>query len=82
MSNSDAYRRHAAECLRLAEKTTNAAEKGYLLYMANAWLSLADQADRNRKTDIVYETPPQEARHPVAQQQQQRQRRDDEPDSD
>lgn len=82
MPNSDAYRRHAAECLRLAEKATNPDEKAYLLYMANAWLNLADQADRNRKTDIVYETPPQQSPHPVVQQQQQRQRRDDEPGSD
>ena len=49
--------------------------------MARAWHSLADQAERNSRTDLSYETPLHhpEPQQPVAQQQQQVQPDKDEP---
>jgi hypothetical protein len=44
-----------------------------LIDMAQSWLLLAQQSEKNLATDLVYETPPppSEAGRPVAQQQQQ-----------
>jgi hypothetical protein len=39
--------------------------------------TLADQADRNSRTDVVYEPPPAPINHPQAQQQQQPQPNND-----
>jgi hypothetical protein len=84
MSASDEYRRHAAECLRAAERTTDLAARVALLDVARAWHSLADQAERNRKTDLVYETPPPPAgaQPAVVQQQQQQQPKKDDSSRD
>ena len=85
MGASEDYRHHAAECLRVAERTTDLTARVALLDMARAWHSLADQADRNSRVDLVYETPPPppEQQQPVAmQQQQQQQQPDKEPKAD
>jgi hypothetical protein len=75
MGKADAYRLNAASCLMLVEKTRDPAEKTFLLDMAQAWNNLADQAERNSRVDLVYETPPRrefpEPQQPVVQQQQQ-----------
>jgi hypothetical protein len=65
---ADEYRRHAVECLRIADETINARSRVLLIDMAQSWLRLAHQAEKNLTT--VYETPPRPAR-PVMQQQQQ-----------
>lgn len=52
------YREYAAKCLIVAKKQENAGEKLALIDMAQAWVSLADQAERNQAFPIVYETPP------------------------
>jgi hypothetical protein len=67
----EAYRAHAATCVQLAQKTIDSEIKIALLDMARAWLNLADQAEKNSQTTLVYETPV--VRHQVAQQQQQQQ---------
>jgi hypothetical protein len=54
---ADDYRRHAIECLRLADETVNANSRVLLLHMAEAWLRLVHQAEKNLLTDLVYETP-------------------------
>jgi hypothetical protein len=72
MSKED-YRDNAAECLRLASEATNPSMKTSLLRMAEAWHRLSDQAERNAKADLSYETPP--PRQSVPQQQQQQQQR-------
>lgn len=83
MGKADEYRRNAASCLQLVDKTRDPAERTFLLDMARAWHNLANQADRNSKTDIVYETPPSppreppEPQQPVTQQQQQIQPNDE-----
>jgi hypothetical protein len=66
------YRRHAAECLEIAESTGNPQIKSGLIAMAQSWLDLALQAEKNLNTALVYETP--EPHQQVAQQQQQPQK--------
>jgi hypothetical protein len=73
------YRRHAAECLAIADDpATNPQNKIMLIAMAQAWLRLAQQAEKNLTTDLVYETPPRRER-PVMQQQQQQQQQQNQP---
>jgi len=67
--SSDEYRQHAAECLGIAETLFNGQHRGALLIMAQAWLHLAHQAEKNSETILVYEFP--ELRQQIAQQQQQ-----------
>jgi hypothetical protein len=69
MSVADAYRVHAGQCVQLAQRITDPDGKLALLDMARAWLAIAEQADKNRRTTLVYETP--EPRRHVVQQQQQ-----------
>src|SRR5262245_459997 len=52
------YRDRAAECLRLANEATNPRHRASLLEMAQAWMRLSDQAERNSLADLSYETPP------------------------
>jgi hypothetical protein len=73
-NKADEYRRNAADCLRMAERTAAPTARATLLDMAQSWRVLADQAERNSATDVVYETPPPRSppqQQPVAQQQQQ-----------
>ena len=44
MASADDYRRHAAECIRLAGNIENPRDKALLLMMADAWRRLANQA--------------------------------------
>jgi hypothetical protein len=82
MGNSEDYRRNAASCMRLADQTNDPAARAFLLDMARAWHNLANQAERNSRTDLVYETPPNPPQErPVTQQQQQIQPDKDEPKS-
>jgi len=70
MPDTGEYRAHAAECVRLAQKTADPQSKSSLLAMARAWLALVTQGDKNHEAPtLVYVTPdpPQQ----VAQQQQQ-----------
>jgi hypothetical protein len=82
-SKSADYRLNAVNCLTVGQQTTDLGTKAKLLAMARAWFALANQADRNCQTDLVYETPrpmpKQEPEQPGAQQQQQVQP-DKEPD--
>ena len=68
-SKADEYRLNAVNCVAIAEQTSDVATRAKLLAMAQAWRNLADQAERNSQTDLVYETP--ELSREVAQQQQQ-----------
>jgi hypothetical protein len=42
---SEDYRRHASECLRLAQATEDLDSKALLLEMAQAWITLAAQME-------------------------------------
>ena len=44
--DTERYKDHAAECLRLAKQTTDTAQKARLLEMADAWQRLADAATK------------------------------------
>ena len=70
-SRSDDYRFNALNCLAIAEQITDPGTKALLIAMARSWYVLADQAERNSKLDLVYETPSSEPQQPVSQQQQQ-----------
>jgi hypothetical protein len=45
MAKAEDYRRYAAECLRLAQRFRNQAEKTMLLQMAETWRRLAEQRE-------------------------------------
>ena len=48
------YRLYAAKCLLLAQDST---EKVELLDMAQAWMTLAEQTEKNEAMLVVYEMP-------------------------
>ena len=49
MVSSDEYRRHASECVRIAQQAQNPNDKALLLHMAESWLRLAQQAESRAK---------------------------------
>jgi hypothetical protein len=57
MSVADVYRVHACKCVQLAQRIADPDGKLVLLDMARAWLAIAEQADKNSQTTLVYETP-------------------------
>ena len=56
--SSERYRAYAHECLLLANRTDAPLSNLALLDMARFWVRLAELADKNRRLDLVYETPP------------------------
>ena len=50
------YRQYAKDCLRFASDAGDVQGKLTLLNMAQAWFSLAEQAEKNSRADLVYET--------------------------
>jgi hypothetical protein len=64
--STQAYRRHAADCLKLSMTVSNPTARALLRRMAVAWTDLAEQAEKNQQNDTVYEPPER-----VVQQQQQ-----------
>ena len=68
--------------LELAERETDLERKSENLTLALSYMRLAQLAEKNAKTDLVYETPfsaAPAAAHPVQQQQQQQQQQQAEP---
>ena len=61
MPTGDQYRIRAAEMSEAARRERNSNVRKEYENLALAYLRLADQAERNSATDIVYETP---ERHP------------------
>jgi hypothetical protein len=57
MNTATKYRQKAAELLALASKEMNQNLQVGFAAMAESYLRLAVMAERNSKTDIVYETP-------------------------
>ncbi len=51
------YRQQAAQCIAIAQTAPDTQTKLTLLEIARGWLLLADQADKNSETVLVYETP-------------------------
>ena len=51
------YRQYALECLRLAGDTNEPSTKAVLIDMAQSWVRLAEQAQRNRRLELLSEMP-------------------------
>jgi hypothetical protein len=45
-ARAEQYRRYAADCVRVAQETTNPADKAMLLQMAETWRRMADKAEK------------------------------------
>jgi hypothetical protein len=45
--STEAYRGHAAQCFWIAERTADPQDRASLISMAQAWLLLARQAEKN-----------------------------------
>ena len=72
MPPGDEYRRKAADMAELSARESNPQVRNELDKLVLSYIRLAEQAERNARTDIVYEaTPPSDQRQLVAQQQQQ-----------
>jgi hypothetical protein len=50
---SEEYRRHAAECLRIAESVIDSQERIRLIDMAQSWLRLAEQAEKRVEAETL-----------------------------
>jgi hypothetical protein len=58
MTSAALYRRHAADCIKIARVSSDACGKLSLLDMALAWLALAEQAEKNSESALLFnETP-------------------------
>jgi hypothetical protein len=51
------YREYATTCVAMAQSLESADEKLVLLDMAQAWIALAKQAEKNEGMVLIYETP-------------------------
>jgi hypothetical protein len=72
VSAADDYRRKAAAMAAMAKRAESAKRRAEFASLELSYRRLAQLAEKNAQTDIVYQTPPRPERH-VAQQQQQRQ---------
>ena len=73
MTHGNAYRAKANEFMAKAKRESNPALRLQYEQFAQSYLRLAEQADRNQRTDIVYETPQSPAAGVQQQQRQQQQ---------
>jgi hypothetical protein len=73
MTSADRYRSLAAQCDAKARHDVDLRIRAEWEHMAHAYRRLAEQAERNAQTDVIYETPPARAVAPVQQRQQQQQ---------
>lgn len=46
MTRAEEYRRYAAECIRVAQATSNPNDKQLMLEMAQKWRDLAEKVER------------------------------------
>jgi hypothetical protein len=75
MTHGDEYRAKANEFMAKAKRAPNPSLQLQYEQFAQSYLRLAEQADRNQRSDIVYETPPSTTGGVQQQQQQQTQPR-------
>ncbi len=59
MTAGNKYRVRAGDLTTLSRAETDPAQRVEYVRLAQAYLLLAEQADRNATTDVVYETPHQ-----------------------
>ena len=73
MSTTDSielYRIYAAQCVELARKAPDPETRLALLNMAQAWLVLAEHANKNMHAPTLIDEPPERQQHVIQQQQQ------------
>jgi hypothetical protein len=51
------YRLYAARCIEISRQLADVDGRAVLLNMAQAWIALADRAEKSDATTVVYETP-------------------------
>ena len=73
MTPADEYRIKAGDLAAFARAELDPFQRAEYERLSAFYLRLAEQAERNSLTDVVYETPPTPAEQPQAQQQQQAQ---------
>jgi hypothetical protein len=74
MTPADSYRVKAGDMAALARAEADTFQKSEYERLSLGYLRLAEQAERNSQTDLVYGTPPRSpSERPQAQQQQQSQ---------
>jgi len=56
MTSADDFRRYAAECVTLAQRMSDTADKTHMLQMAQAWHELAEKQEAKAAADRK-ETP-------------------------
>jgi hypothetical protein len=71
MPSANEYRIKAAELNALGKNEPDQLARANFINLALAYLRLAEQAEKNAATDIVYETPSAKVQHHQQQQQQQ-----------
>ena len=82
MTAGDSYRAKAAELVGKAAREIDGHNRADLYALAQSYLHLAKQADRNALTDVTYETPPSRPATQQPQQQQQQQQQQIQPKTD
>ena len=73
MTSADEYRIKAGDLVAFARAELDPFQRAEYERLSAFYLRLAEQAERNSLTDVVYETPPPSPDQPPAQQQQQAQ---------
>jgi hypothetical protein len=58
MSDADDHRARSAQCFRLAETATSPRQRNAMLNAAMHWMTLANQADRDRARHELQDTNP------------------------
>jgi len=70
MTPADQYRVRASELAALAQAENDPFQKAEFERLSMSYLRLAEQADRNIRNDVVYETPAHPSQQQLQQQQQ------------
>jgi hypothetical protein len=64
VDDAEKYRLRAFECVEAAANISDGAMRLTLLNIAQGWLRLAEQAEKNQAIDIIYTTTPH-PKHPT-----------------
>jgi len=57
LDDAEEYRKRAQSCIEIFSSLMQEEHKLEVLGMAKAWLRLAEQAEKNRQTNVLYATP-------------------------
>ena len=60
MPSANDYRRYSADCLALAERVADSADKAHLIQMAQAFLELANKQEQKDSEQEQKDLPPQD----------------------